>query len=432
MNCPGSVALIGDQSSGTNQAAMKGTAAHKVIEMMIIAGETDAEVHRGATLLVHADGKEETEYYAPGVPALDPEKPRPGWFMFMCDESMVDSVQYTIDVTEKFKAQMHNPEVFAERWLDMTWLDPRFGGTADITLVEAFGWAHLIDHKNGFHIVEVDTEQLKAYAVGVAHEHPDCEGVRVTISQPNSPHVDGLDRTKEYTRDEIALFEIQMKAAADEVSKPNAYRRAGDWCEWCVAKTRCPEYDAMLLEEAQADFNEEPPDELPVNVASTEDLARKARWVPVIDAWVKQIKGDVQRELENGNSVPGWKLVRGKANRKMPDGRVEIEVYDDKEEEVVFAGEGTAEELVKQFCAQFDIPLEVAYTAPELKSPAQLEKLGPGRSKTRKFAKKFINALAIKPEGALTVAPDTDPRDEESAFADAREEFDDDGEDFSP
>jgi hypothetical protein len=178
---------------------MLGTAAHKIIELMILAGSARrSRVRRRGTVLVKADGDEETEVYMPGVPALDPDNPRPGWFMFMVDERMVDSVQHTIDEVDRLKEQYcEGTEVFAERYLDMTWLDSRLGGTADVTLVEPFGWAHLVDHKNGFVLVEAkDNDQLKQYAVGVAHEHPDCEGVRVTISQPNAPHIEGTIRMR--------------------------------------------------------------------------------------------------------------------------------------------------------------------------------------------------------------------------------------------
>ena len=102
MNCPGSVKLIGDESSTTNQAAMLGTAAHKLIEIMITNGHEDANEYAGSTFLVKADGDEETEFYPPGTPALDPEHARPGWFMFIADEKMIEGVQQTIDLLPAF------------------------------------------------------------------------------------------------------------------------------------------------------------------------------------------------------------------------------------------------------------------------------------------------------------------------------------------
>lgn len=419
MNCPGSIALIGDDSSTTNQAAMLGTAAHKLIEIMIINDHHEAREYAGATFLVKADGDEETEYYAPGVAALSPDTPRPGWFMFMADEKMVEGVQQTIDEVDRLRLEMcEGTEIFSEVYLDGSWLDSRLGGTIDVRLVEPFGRAKIVDHKNGFILVEAkDNDQLKQYAVFVMHEHPDCEEVEVIISQPNSPHAEGLIRSETFTIDELKLYEIRMKEAADATSKPNALLRAGDWCLWCPAKTRCKAHDAMLLEEANVDFaDDEPPAMLPTPV-STKELAHKAKWLPVIEAFCNNIKADIQRELENGNIVgengePEWKLVRGRAKRRIID----------------------PTETVRKLTEEVGLEEGELYVAPKLKTPAQLEKLGVGKEQ-RKAVKNAISELAFMPPGALTIAPIYDPREAASALDDAANEFmtadDDDGDDFS-
>jgi len=421
MNCPGSIALIGDESSTTGQAAMLGTAAHKLVEIMIIAGAEDASEYAGSTFLVKADGDEETEYYPPGKPALDPEHARPGWFMFVADEKMVEGVQQTIDEVGRIKAARFAPEVYSEVYLDGSWLDHRFGGSIDVRVAEPYGWLDIVDHKNGYIIVEAkDNDQLKQYAVLAAHEHPDCEGVTVTISQPHAPHKEGTIRSESYSIDELKLYEIRMKEAADATDAPNAPLRAGDWCLWCPAKRRCTEFDSMLLEEAQADFTEdEPPAQLPLPT-STKELAHKAEWLPVIEAWCNNIKGDIQRELENGNAVGDWKLVRGKSKRRLID-----------PEETKRRLTASAEELGPDI-DYIGLAVEDLYVEPKLKTPAQLEKLGVGKDQ-RKRVKKAIGELAFMPNGKLTIAPGYDPREATSVLDDAVNEFaddDDDGDDF--
>jgi hypothetical protein len=417
MNCPGSIALIGDESSTTNQAAMLGTAAHKMLEIMLQNDHHDAREYHGATFLVKAAGDEETEYYAPGVAALDPERARPGWFMFVADEKMVEGVQMTMDEVDRLKGEMYAPELYTEVYLDGSWLDSRLGGTIDVRLIEPFGKGHIIDHKNGYIFVGAkDNDQLKQYAVFVLHEHPDLEEITVTISQPNSPHAEGLIRSETYTVAELKAYEKEMKKAADETSKPNALRRAGDWCLWCPAKTRCKEYDQMLLDEANADFaDDEPPAQLPTPTSTTE-LAHKAKWVPVIEAWCNGIKADIQRELENGNIVgefgePEWKLVRGRAKRRLID----------------------ANETVRVLTEEVGLDGAQLWVDPKLKTPAQLEKLGVGKEQ-RKLVKLKVKELAFMPDGKLTIAPMTDPREAASSFEDAQNEFmtadDDDEEDF--
>jgi len=143
---------------------------------------------------------------------------------------------------------------------------------------------------------------------------------------------------------------------------------------------------------------------------TTADLAHKMEWVPVIEAWIGNIKADIQRELENGNEVPGWKLVRGKSKRRW-----------------------LSEDAVKEkMIDEFGLPEEAILVAPKLKTPAQLEKLGVGKEQ-RKAVKLAVKELAFMPNGALTIAPLYDPREAASALEDAENEFatvDDDEEDF--
>src|ERR1035437_974909 len=121
MNCAGSVALIGDESSSGGQAAMMGTAAHKVIETMILNREHEARAYLGYFVHVKQAGDEPSELFAPGaVGALDK---REGWFAFPVNEDMVNGVQVTIDECDRIVADMFHPELFAERFLDMSWLD---------------------------------------------------------------------------------------------------------------------------------------------------------------------------------------------------------------------------------------------------------------------------------------------------------------------
>jgi hypothetical protein len=412
INCPGSIALIGDESSTTTHAAMLGTAAHKMIELMIIANEHDAREYAGGVFLVKADGDEETEYYPPGTPAIDPKNPRPGWFMFTADEKMVEGVQQTIDEIDRVHDTLQNPEIFSEVYLSGDWLDPRLGGSIDVRLAEPFGHLHIFDHKNGRILVEAkDNDQLKNYAVLALHEHEDAEDVTVTISQPNAPHIEGTIRSETYTIDELKRYEIHMKEAADATDAPNAPLKAGDWCLWCPAKTRCKEYDAMMLREAQADFDEEPK-ALPMP-RDIEELDRKAQWIPVIEAWCANIKGDIQRELENGNKVGDWKLVRGTAKRKLIDPVDTTLRLSSTDPEVL--GDRPV----------IGLPEDQLYVAPKLKSPAQLEKLGVGREQ-RKLVKQAIQELAFMPNGKVTIAPGYDPREAVSPESEAAAEFADD------
>jgi hypothetical protein len=432
MNCAGSVALVGVEENIGSQPAMLGTAGHKIIEVMGINKETEASKYLKYTILVDETGEGETELHAPDdeTPYLvnADGTPRTGWHAFVADEKMIDGVQMFVDEVERVKLTMFEPEEFNERMLDMSWLDDRLGGTADKTLVEPFGWAHLLDYKNGYIVVDVkDNEQLKTYAVGILHEHPDAEGVRVTIVQPNAPHEEGAIRTEEYTRDELKLFEIQMKEAADNTSKPNAPLRAGDWCMWCKAKTRCPEFEAKMAEEARADFSDDPPEALEaahvdaLAEATSGDneqdetvylaaMARKAKWVPLFDKWARDLEGEIQNAIMSGKAVPGFKLVTGKSKRKWGEDEATVRRM-------------LNNELGSEFFQTVVEPLLM--TDPKLKSPAQVEKIGADKDQ-RKAVKAAVALCAIKPPGRLTVAEAIDPRPAADPVQGALDDFGDD------
>ncbi len=424
MNCAGSVALIGDEPSTAGQAAMMGTAAHAVIQTMLDNGETDAALYHNRTILVHSPGKEPTVILEPGQTFGIAE----GWFLFVCDDAMVNGVQTMIDEVERIRDELFDPILYTERFLDMSWLDDRLGGTADVTLVELAGWIHLLDYKNGRVLVEVnDNEQMKNYAVGLLHEHPDALGVVVHLVQPNAIHEEGCIREAIYTADEIRLFEITLKAAADATSKPNAPLRAGEWCQYCQAKTRCPAFDALALNEAGADFADDPVEPLVVPMLVEADdvgtaletyaqpdeyraaLVRKAKWIPILDQWARDIRARIQAELLNQQPVGDWKLVRSRSNRKW---------------------RGENRDFAKELSSKAEIAIELLYTDPELKSPAQVEKLGSGKEH-KAHVKKVVGEMAYKPEGKISIAPGSDARDAIDPATVAAADFaDDPAEDF--
>ena len=424
MNCPGSIRLIGDTPSTAGPAAMMGTAAHKVIEFMLQNGKTDASEFQGYIVQVHGPGTEESLIFAPGDPLALSEKP--GWFAFPVNDQMVNGVQTMIDEVERVRGDMMEPTLYTERFLDMSWLDDRLGGTADVTLVDVFDdYIHLFDYKNGRVIVEVvDNEQMGNYAVGLLHEHPDKAGVVVHLVQPNASHEDGVVREATYTALELRAFEEKLKEAADATSKPNAPLRAGEWCVYCPAKESCKAFAALALEEAGADFANEPDDLLPVPELTTEwterpehylegdeyraALARKARWIPMLDQWAREIHRRIQIELCNRNKVGDWKLVRGRATR------------------VYSPDEVTAQDVLNN---KWGIPDDYLFEAPKMKSPAQLEKTKvPGKDK--KLMQTIVASIARKPEGKLAIAPGSDARPAVDPVSVAAADFAADEEEF--
>jgi len=416
MKCPGSVAAeaLNPAPRGSSIFAMEGTAAHLLCEIYTSEG-IHPEEFLGDTIVIknddaHLEQRVSQSTDKHGKPIAE----YPTEAEFIVDQDMIDAVEYFVAAVEASRARLdpRGREEFSEQWIDMSWVHPLLGGTGDFIAVESFGWAELIDYKHGRGVmVEVfDNSQLKIYGAGVLNMFPDCEGVRMTIVQPRKEHEDGPIRSIDYTRAELMEFAEELRIAAEATQMPNAEVNAGDHCTWCDAKAytdedgvfrECPALVAQMQEELDADFNDLPPEagfKLPAN---GEALAHARKWTSAMDGYVKAVEGAIQRELLAGRPVPGFKLVRKRANRKFGAFCEEIdELTDEVDEFWESMSEGDVLAIME---SELGIEAARCYQPGKLKSPAQFEKLGPA-------IKRLVGSMAYKPEGGLTVADDSDPR----------------------
>lgn len=311
------------------------------------------------------------------------------WAVNMFVEKVRDSHEKLSDV---------GAALTTEKYMDMSWWHPLMGGTADANFMGIDGYIKLFDLKFGSGVlVEVKgNTQLRIYARGILQENPDAYGVDMWIIQPRMEHEDGPIRHIRYERDELIKFEYETREHAAATQMPGAELHAGDHCLFCEAKHACLEFRAHTQELARMDFNDQPDViQAPTNL---EELARLAEWVPMLDALAKAVDGAIARELYQGREVRGWKLVRGKTNRKY--GRP-IDASDGSYEKGDPVSE---EEIIALLKAEAMLSEKEMYEPRKLLSLAKMEKLG-------KDAKQAIKQITFKPEGPLTVAPERDLRE---------------------
>ena len=193
INCPGSVKLSEDvPRGGSSFFAMQGTGGHALADELLTsyAGQMlTAEDLVGTAVYVHDEldtkiitaddpnfakweARCENEGYTKFLVEDDPQQIEP-WAVQM----FVDKVRGDIaDLEDTFGEPI---ELTTEKYLDMTWLHPLFGGTADANFLAPTNWIHLYDYKHGAGVlVEVtDNTQLIKYAVGILHEY-EAKGVK--------------------------------------------------------------------------------------------------------------------------------------------------------------------------------------------------------------------------------------------------------------
>ena len=362
-HCPASVALIEEAPEPPSSPyAEEGTLAHECLEAFLTNGEGEIET---TIMQLQAD----VPYYT-----MD----------------MIEHAQEAAHhIWKKLKEQSPNAKLFCETKFKLDFIHPDFGGTADAVIVDPYGKLVVYDFKYGAG-VPVDAKnnkQMITYGLGAAHLHDyDFTEVELVIIQPRAEHRDGPIRSHTMTIDELVeyrdLFSKAIEACEDPMAPFNASPKA---CRFCPAKVICPEISNRAMAQAKIDFKPIGEGEVlaPVLVVPESlpipELPQIMKALPSIEEWVKSVKELAFNTLNAGVKIEGVKLVEKQGKRKWVDPSL-----NQAEAEMEFGDE--------------------ALTEPELKSPAQLEKLS-------KEAKEFVKSRTIQVSSGLTmVYEDEDDR----------------------
>ena len=190
----------------------------------------------------------------------------------------------------------------------------------------------------------------------------DVDEVELIIVQP--PSVKRWTTTVE----RVKQFEDELARAVKVALKPNAPLAAGDHCKWCAAKPVCPLMTGAIDRIVKAKI-----EALPV-----EQIAHYLDQIPMVEGFIKDLQQLAHGLIEEGNAVPGWKLVNKRATRQWVDQK--------KAEEWLVARE--------------IYPLE----EPKLISPAAAEKV------LKKTKQNLPDDLVVAVSSGSTLAPESDPR----------------------
>lgn len=381
MNCSGSTALIAAfelPETDEPDYRREGIAGHEAgaeclargVDTWEIAGETYHET------VIDADMAEAVQVYVDRVRPLIGDGPKSGRYhneQFFIEaklaapeihEAMFGSVDFGALVSVEIAATMNGLPVMAE-----------LEGFLDVT-----------DLKMGEGIVVEpdDNAQMKYYAFMLIAtkfaELDDDFAVRLTIVQPRAFHHDGPVREWWTTVGDIKRWVVRDLLPA--MHSTDNELQAGKWCRFCPAKLACPLLVSLFRAACTYDHKE-------VVSITSEALGLSYQKTEALKFYMKALEDEVYRRHMAGTDVPHTKLVNKKANRifnptvtmKMEGKDVEVPVLEAAKK---LFGDG-------------------AFTAPELKSPAELEKLG---SK----AKEFVKEQAYMPVTGLTVALEGDKR----------------------
>lgn len=372
--CPGSVRLIGLLPDALREEsspyAKEGNAAHNVAEWCLRMQEP-ARTLRGQW--AHPEGPI-------GNRKLDAD-----WWRIT--DEMVEAVQLYLDTIWEHKSRLQGAQLLIESSVKpLAERDDMFG-TADAILIEPFGKLEVFDFKYGRgHVVEVEfNDQALFYALGALElvgDDSSVSDVTIGIVQPRAYHEDGAVRLWTPDVAQVRAEADQLRSAARATEDPSAPLIPGEaQCRFCPAAGRCPALKQLALSVAADDFPDDldsTPTLMLPDPTDPEQLAKALRFAEMIEVWPREVRKMAYYAAQAGTEIPGYKLVRGVKRRVWKD-----------EEQVLFD--------LKNLNT---LPGDYLST-PELKSPKQLEAV---------MGKDWVAERAIKPEGELTLVPDTDKR----------------------
>jgi len=375
-----------------------GTAAHELLETCFLT-KTTPESHRGETVNlnnpVQSDG-------------------------FIVDQNMIDAVTVAYNIVNDILKENENTTdllFYPERKVDPgIWVNGRtdMWGTSDITII-THDTIYSLDYKHGQGImVEVsDNWQLILYLIGVLADIPrdrllQMRKLVIGIIQPRAFHKDGAYRTQEIALADIPAWVDFFTLLTVRTDDPAALPIPGEkQCRFCNANPcsgmvtkistdlgLCanPIMGYVTLEQVnQLSFEME--QAVSVSPEQLTPLQRRA-WLDnanLIRASLDAIESLTLAELKDGTAAPeiteAYKLVNKASRRKFAETDVTL--------------------LIKKLSSMKFHKEEITKTT--VLTPNQVLSAAKAKGFTDRKMRNLEN-LVIKPEGALTIAPISDPR----------------------
>jgi len=268
-------------------------------------------------------------------------------------------------------------ELLVEQRVDFSpWVNEGFG-TCDAIVIDG-SYLHIVDLKYGKGVPVTAEENTQAilYALGAYNDYSmihDIRHITISIVQPR------LNNISEWS---LSLSDLlnwgeRISQAAQATQEDNAPRNPSEKaCQWCKAKAKCPALHAKaekIMLSHFDDFDPTNPDAL-----THEQLVQVLEGKKLVMAWLEAVEDYATSQLKSGKDFAGYKLVAGRSLRAWGD-------------------DEAAEKILVEVLG------EAAFSK-KLISVAQAEKaLGKGKTQA-------IDSFIVKPEGAPTLAPESDPR----------------------
>lgn len=310
---------------------------------------------------------------------------------FQVDDEMIDAVQTYVDYCNNLEGD----EIFIEKKVDFSEWVPEGFGTADYIKINSDpldgDTINVVDLKmgKGVKVYAENNPQGMLYALGVLGRYEEGyfknDLIRIVIVQPR------LDHISEW---EISVGDITdwannvvKKKAGEAWTGQMKFNPGETQCRFCKASATCKALAEQSLQTAMDIFTDIPTtgDLKQIHTLSNSEIAQLLPRLDEISNWIKSLKAFAFEQLEQGFSIEGYKLVRGRAgNRK-------------------WINESTVEERLRALgFLKRQIYKQVMIT------PPTADKM----LKAQSISTTQISQLYNQAEGKLTITDRNDPREE--------------------
>ena len=287
-----------------------------------------------------------------------------------------ETVRPALEQFDKLDKELGGIDFLNEARVTFPGIDNAFG-TVDI-VGTAKDRTTVIDWKFGAGVaVEAEAnEQLLYYAYAAAHSPATArffdrhKPIELYIIQPRV--FDGESFTRWMTNwVQLEAFALELRDAVVEAYGPDPKFNLGPWCKWCNGQPGCDLYNNRVKA---------------TRALSPDDVRDQiAEYLPYADdmiSWGANIKKLAHQLLEQGASIPGYKLVNKRANRSWVD-----------------------EDKTLRYFSKIGLPASERHVK-EIVSPAQAEKA----LKANGLPDELPKALVTNISSGTTLAPESDKR----------------------
>ena len=206
------------------------------------------------------------------------------------------------------------PKIVIEARLETSWFVPDGFGTADAVIITR-DYVSIIDLKygKGVAVSAIDNSQLRSYGLGALQtfnqETAQAAHVITTIVQPR---LTGGITSEVNTREELIKWGYEvLRPGAEEAFTGKGVAVAGDHCQFCPIKAICKTRSDFFL--ADLDVSE------PKERMSLAEIAKLLPKLDSITSYANDLRKYALDSAVKGETVPGYKVVKSKQNRKIKD-----------------------------------------------------------------------------------------------------------------